>query len=86
MTLIDPDVVAAKMDFGLLTPFDTATLPSIPLPKDPKERTCAWLNSTHLARRSLQAPLHPDELQGQPLPYSPPTPRAAQMKREWRLQ
>jgi hypothetical protein len=35
----DFDVVATKLEFGLLTPFDTSTLPSIPVPKFPIERT-----------------------------------------------
>jgi hypothetical protein len=82
---VDPDIVAAKMESGLLTPFDTGTLPSIPVPKSPKERTCAWLNSTHLSRRPPRMPMHPDELRGKPLPYSPPTLRAQQMEEECRF-
>jgi hypothetical protein len=29
---VDPDTVAVKMESGLLTPFNTETLPSIPVP------------------------------------------------------
>jgi hypothetical protein len=79
----DFDAVATKLEFGLLTPFDTSTLPSIPVPKFPKERTCAWLNSTHLRRRGLSGMSeHPDESHGTPAPLSPPTPRAEQMERD----
>jgi hypothetical protein len=70
-----------KLGSTLLTPFDTSTLPSIPVPKLPNERTCAWLNSTHLPRRS-EMPAHPDELQGIRAPLSPPTWRAEQMERD----
>ena len=83
---VDSDDVAAKMESGsdLLTPFDTTTLPTIPMPKLPKERTCAWLNSTHLPRRWFRTLEHPDKAQGRTLPYSPPTPRAARMEDEYR--
>ena len=76
----DFDVVATKLESALLTPFDTTTLPNIPVPKFPNERTCAWLNSTHLRRRGLSE--HPDESHGTPVPLSPPTSRAEQMERD----
>ena len=70
--------MATKLEHGLLTPFDTSTLPNIPVPKSPNERTCAWLNSTHIPR----PPGHPDESHGVQAPLSPPTSRAEQMERD----
>ena len=58
----DSDAVASKMESGFSTPFDTEMLPRIPVPRSPKERTCAWLNSTHLPRRTGPSPAqHIDE-------------------------
>jgi len=78
---LDFDVVASKLEHALLTPFDTTTLPNIPVPSCPNERTCAWLNSTHLPRRSGWLE-HADESHGIQAPLSPPTLRAAQMERD----
>ena len=82
---VDSDTVSSKMESGFSTPFDTRTLPVMPVPSLPKERTCAWLNSTHLPRHTGHFAKHPDDLQGRPLPFSPPTPRARQMAREGRF-
>jgi len=81
---VDYDTVASKMESGLSTPFDTRTLPRMPVPSLPKERTCTWLNSTHLPRQTGAFAEHPDGSQGRPLPLSPPTPRAKQMAKEGR--
>ena len=79
----DSDAVASKMESGFSTPFDTETLPRIPVPRSSKERTCAWLNSTHLPRRTGPSPArHIDEFQGKPLQLSPKTPRAKRMERD----